>query len=252
MFRNYALTVAVAILGGVLAPSAAKADFTLTIDSTTIDFTSLYTTYQSNGTAVGTIDGLFFVINQNGTNVATLTGTIDGFSITFSASTTAPDGNPGQVTNESINVKSNGAASGANISFTLTSTGFYGIPPDTGVIVTNTLVSSSFEGTTSAITGSTSVTPATGSDPTLATLTSASSSSTSSEMTLTGTPYTISNTATIYGLGGDPGSDIDQFSLTSTVQMAPAPSGLILAATMVPFFGLLSRRLRQMKAKMVA
>jgi hypothetical protein len=252
MFRNLSVTVAVAVLGGVFAPSAAKADFTLTIDSTTIDFTALYTANQSNGTAVGLVDGLVYVINQGGTNVATLTGTIDGFSITFSASTTSPDGNPGQVTNESINVSSNGAAAGANISFILTSTGFLGIPPDTGVIVTNTLVSSSFEGTTSAITGSTDVTPATGSDPTLATLTGASSASSSSDMTLTGTPYTISNTATIYGLGGDASNDIDQFSLTSTVEMAPAPSGLILVATMVPFFGLLSRRLRQIKPEMAA
>ena len=61
--------------------------------------------------------------------------------------------------------------------------------------------------------------------------------------------YSITNVINVSGLGA--GQTVGNLSIESTV-VAPAPAGLILAATALPFVGLLRRRLRRPEATTAA
>lgn len=64
------------------------------------------------------------------------------------------------------------------------------------------------------------------------------------------TGYTLQDSISVTNFTSN--SYIGQFSLTGDVLATPAPSGLLLGATMVPFFGVLRRRIRGLAVKAAA
>jgi len=246
MFRKLLLTAAVAVAVGVLSPSAAKADFTLTLSSTgTASVTLDFTTSPGTPSSPITVGGLTYFLNVAGQEV--VSGTYAGYTLSMSISTSSPVDVPsGQVTQGTLTVAS--AAATAALGIAINSSGFNSSA--TPVTAYDSISATAMNGgalsaATTTVTGATS-----GSETTSPIGMSTTGFVQSGNVTtsLVGA-INVSDTITV----GDTVSTLgDTFTFTSDLYTAPVPSGLILAATVVPFFGLLRRRLNSMKAPVVA
>jgi hypothetical protein len=243
MFRKFLLTAAVAVAAGLIAPSAARADFTVQLSSgltapVSIDFTT---------TPNGSAGGLSWSFN-NITQQETVSGSYAGYGISLGISTNAPT-TPALVTQSDLTIVNSGAAK-ASLVVTVSSSPF--IFGTTTVLAVDSIAASSLTGG-SLSSATTTVSGGSGSGTTSPIgLTSplplgGSAASGTIAVAIGASPATVSDTITIGDATGR-----DSFSFTSDVTATPAPSGLILAATIVPFFGLLRRRLRQTVAPVVA
>jgi hypothetical protein len=263
MFRKLLLTAAVAVAAALVAPATSKADFILNLSETgftsvSIDFTSL-----SAGTYI--IDGLTIVWTPSVKGgSATVNGTFGDYSLSINGDSFSRT-KVITIENETATVTSN--KDGANPLSLSLGQSFSGVIPNVGITVFNSLASTQLT-STSVLDGISSVT---GTNPNVTTpvatvagslLGLGSSDTTQATTTTLLTTIGVSNTITINGLNTPTTSQIsgdqatDEYSLTTTVistnnnipflTQTPAPSGLIVAATMVPFFGLLRRRLRGM------
>jgi hypothetical protein len=228
------MTAAVAVAVGLIGAPAAKADFTLSLSSTgsatqNIDFTSAPS---------GTAGGLSWSVNIFGQEV--VSGTYAGFVLSIALSTTSPSTSPvGQVTQGDITVDSGTAT--APLVIGVSSSGFNAIGTPT-YISESISATSMFGGALSAATTTAAgATSGSGTTNAIGTSVDAFIPSNTVAANLVGL-ITVSDTITVANGGSAPG---DTFTFTSDITAAPAPSGLILAATMVPFFGLIRRRLRR-------
>jgi len=238
MFRKLLLTAAVAVAVGVISPSAAKADFTLTLTSgsstASFDFT---TSVYSSG----------FIVNNTGAGFATVSllpsTSFAGYtSLSFSVNTSAPVDSPsGLLSQNTFSITSTSAS--ASLVVAVTSTGPAGFNPSNVPVTLNDSISSTtlsggaLSAATSTATGETSgsLTTSPIGMSTIGFLPSGN---------VTGSLAGIIDVTNTITIGDAPGTD--NFTFSTNLVSAPAPSGLILAATVVPFFGLLRRRMRQM------
>jgi len=270
MFRKFLLTAAVAVVAGLMAPSAARAAFSLGLaDGNAGDtvIVSLTTTNTYSGSNAGGNYYLSVTVGHTGTTVTGYydsstaplgTGVGKGIYITSVFSqTNQPGAQSGATLNmNSTNVTNEGTKKFGSLliaisadSYTLptpqkvlTSTISGNFGAGTGLVTeaayydpSNTLFGSGAGTTSVSVSNSTAGSPILGTSPSAPILT-------------TGSPFSMTNGLLLTNLsaGGFYSTTED-----STV-LAPAPSGFILAATMVPFFGLLRRRLRQTVAPVAA
>jgi hypothetical protein len=253
MFRKFLLTAAVAVVVALVAPAVSQADFILEI---TVG--SSFAKIDFNNSANDVNAGAFTVQTgaQPGTyTVSTLTGqNFGGYQIN---STTAFNSFTGlqAIVENSTSTVANVTGTANSLTLTLIQT-FVPVIDNAGISVTNTLSANSvYDGT---ITGQTSLTGATISGPPIATVSAPGGfdqTSASGAISGSATSLIVDNQVVINDLtqGLLTGSNNDIFQLKSKIEgtagpfiQTPAPAGLILAATMVPFFGLLRRRLSRM------
>jgi hypothetical protein len=262
MFRKFLLTAAVAVAATLIAPAVSRAnmqvfDLTLTAGSETVtlDLTNSHgdtLIYVQSTNVAGIATGVALSTTSNG-GLYLLTASQGGYQFTngstnaqvdnlifdgleFSA-TTAHTNQPGlstvgdvDLTNSSVS----GNTSGQTVSIAISENGFTSPGAGSPVFINSALTTI---GTTGSTTGSSSDSDsATPVSETIAAGAAGSSTNISTLFASTGN-YTITGLVTT--TGNFSGIDLD-----SSVVLSPAPSGLILAATIVPFFGLLRRRLR--------
>jgi hypothetical protein len=246
-FLTAALVAAVAALAG---PSTSQAAFTITFQTT--GATDITLTDQVFG-PVGAGD-------QSATvnRIASGTFAFGQYEIEVTATSNAPGGTipgvgeGGYLTQNTFAVRA--LVAGAASLTIIVSDDRYTIPGAGQASVTNS-ISSTFL-SSGSVSATTTVSPTTGGSFTTAaaTLTGPFSTQKGADTfgltTITSTPFTITNTLIISGLLSGPNTGAN-ITTTSTVT-APAPAGLILAATALPFAGLLRRRLRRPEATTVA
>lgn len=269
MFRKFLLTAVVAVAAAMVAPATSRADFTLTLsdgtNSIVIDVSATAATVTSvTGNLVGvvavstdleatTVNTALFKstagsLVSDGTNNATIGNAVK--PITFEGATFNVTGGSsnfgGTTTLGTINVNVNDLVSNTTsgtLKVTLTESGFTLPSPATGYLTgsTNMNPATGSQGNTLSSSGLASYGPGTTTTQTIAS--SGNGPVTSTGTFLTAIPYQLGAQVTISGTAG---SELTTVGETTDLVTSPAPSGLIVAATMVPFFGLLRRRLRGM------
>ena len=236
--RRFLMAAIVAGIATLAGPATSGAAFTVTITSgantlTIVDGDG----NDSNGTA-GRIDF----------DNALLFG---AFDIEVSASTNSPGGfipgfgPAGRISSNTLNVVSNGSLT--TLTIETFSDGFSIFDVNDNVTVLNRLSASALDGGATA-TGVTELISATPSTTPVASLNDVGFNQTSMNAVLNSDPFAIRNTMTLNNLVSNAEQNV---TLTSTV-VVPAPAGLILAATALPFVGLLRRRLRRPEATTAA
>jgi len=233
----------VAAIAALAGPSTSRAAYTVTFKQT--GYSDVTITDEVFG-PVGSGD------QTAGANaIGTGTFVFGNYSVSVNSSTNSPGGiYPGSggavggfLTQNSFVVTA--LALGVSPLTIIVSADGFVIPGISQAQVSNSISSTALDGNAAA---TTTVSPTTGGSFTTgpATLTGPFSGfhgmDTFGLTTITGTPYTITNTLVISNMGSV--GNTANITTTSTVT-APAPAGLILAATGVPFFGLLRRRLRR-------
>jgi len=252
MFRKLFLTAAVAVAVGVLSPSAARADFILKLsDGTNTSTVDLTTGTTLTGTA--TASGLF------GAHLAVFTVTFDNYSIT---SQVASNNLPGSATDGKLSVSNtlvtNNNATTGNLTISVTASGYSGPTPQASL---NGVYSGSY--IVGADSGSkvqeAAYYGASGTDfDTSGPVVQSTNAFTNSGVgtvglgNATNNPYSLTDVITLTGIAAGGNNSLNTAGMSADVMNAPAPSGLILAATVVPFFGLLRRRMRQMNSVVIA
>jgi hypothetical protein len=245
MFRKFFLTAAVAVLGGLIAPSAAKAQFVLTLSAAgtstvTIDFAN-YTVNQLE-TVSGVGYNIEFIVNSaNSVSILYPQSTYAGYGLGSTLTTTSPNVGLSAESQADFTVTDSSATSALTIG--LSSGGFNVSNPN--VTLWDTLSGSGMNGgaLSNAYTtvGSSSVVNAQTNSIGISGNTTVSSNFVTGILTAP-TSTTLADYVTIAATP----TGSDTFSFTSNIVASPAPSGLIIAATMIPFFGVLRRRLRGM------
>jgi hypothetical protein len=241
MFRKFLLTAVVAVAAGLIAPSAARADFTLGLSSGVAAPVSIDFTTNPSGN-IGGPGGITWGVNFLGQE--TVNGSYAGYGLGLTVSTNAPS-TPALVTQADGTIVNSGGAA-APLVITVSSSPFTFTTP---TVLANAVLSATAMTGGALSSASTTVSGGSGSGTTAAIgLTGVGFiQSPTLAVAIGASPATVSQTVTV---GDKVGTDT--FTLTSNVMATPAPSGLILAATIVPFFGLLRRRLRQTVAPVVA
>ena len=256
-----------AVVAGLVAPSAAKADFTLSLasggETATVNLLTGAVKY------AGGANGLFDpVIVFPGSGI--VDATLNGYTITaVFAQTNAPGSQTGAILNlTGVNViRNSSTAANGTLSIELTATNYTSPTPQAtlsttysaafanNVVFVNAAIktqlptvteSSYYDNTNTAFgmggqgTSVASTSPGSG----IALVTHSTGLPSTSGM------FSMTDVLSLSGMGTGFSNELTSGSISATVY-APAPTGLILAVTMVPFFGLLRRRLRGM-AKPVA
>jgi len=232
-FLTAALVAAVAALG---TPMVSQAAFTVTI-------------WDGVNAAVVISDGGAGDANGQANRI-NYANTYFGYDIDIRARTNSPGGetllgpNGAELFQNSITVKDSGTgpASGP-LTITIFSDGYqpFGASVSNSTVVNTLAASAVSPGTTVSL--STAVNPGSGTVTTLgAQLTAAGEATTYAYPSSLGNPFSVTQVATVT-LGPSSGAGAT-FTGTSTV-VAPAPAGLVMAVTALPFFGLIRRRLRK-------
>jgi hypothetical protein len=248
--RKFLMAAIVAGIAALAGPATSQAAFSVTMQSggsgpfvVTDNLAS-----PGNGGSGGYFDNDLVSTNPNQINISSSqVGNLNGFSFTIIATSNSP-GSPatgGVVTSSVISLQNNGLTA-QRIVFTIFSDGF--TIPGAGPLAISTVITS-LSGLTQADLG-TGLTQS----QIYSTGTGSTSASTDpdayfqSGLTLVTGPVGFTSAGTysnqlVLDLYLDPG-DIVFMQVASNV-IAPAPAGLILAATALPFVGLLRRRLRR-------
>ncbi len=247
MFRKFLVMAVVAVTAALTAPSRSEATFTLTLDSGTSSVLIM------DG-GIGDLDGIV-----NGSIVASKT--FDNFEFNVTASTSSPDGfTSGGVLSitQATKIRSTSAAAAGVPVVTVFSDGFAfgGAPVSPKAKLTNTIASSLFTGSTGNAGGTSTINAPGGAAGTTAVaqvnapLSGSGANQTTLLVTVSSTPFSLSNKLTINNLGA---SNTFTGSLSTTADLVtPAPAGLLLAAFGIPAFGLLRRITRKSGAAQVA
>jgi hypothetical protein len=258
MFRRFFLTAMVAVAAALAAPAVSRADFTLSlaVGSTTglIDFTN-------PGSSSGSISGL--TVTNLGGDQWTVSGSFAGYFLKINTDDFTASPTLAEVENDTSRVYNTSGGALGDLTMTLSQT--Y-TPTISGVAVTakdNVTVDQVVGTSTAFVSGTTNMI---GTQATTAGTVTVNASDVNGSghpfvnTTTNATSLTLSSVIVIDGLTSSPspvGTNYDQFTIISSVTSngspfivtTPAPAGLILAATMVPFFGLLRKRLRKMGAE---
>lgn len=250
MFRKMLLTAAVAVAVGVLSPSAAKADFELTLSSGatsyTIDFSSA-----TSGFGTGAGAGLSWSLSGT---TEVVSGTFAGYSLLTQTNKTNSPGNTVSGTLSLGNVSVTNNTGNGSLTFTLTATGYSAPNPQT-LLQASDSATSSGSGNSATVTGTAyySSTGGTGdeSGPNVPlssfSVNNGASGSSNGMIGLGSVPsssYSITDVFSLTNIVGE----VDSAGMAADVYGAPAPGGLLLAATVVPFIGVLRRRMRDRKS----
>jgi len=257
MFRKFLLTAAVAVAAGLIAPSAARAQFALSLsngvaaDANQITFGVAPTI---TGTGNASITGYSYT-NVGGVQIVQMTIAYEGYTITSQfAETNTPGSQPGSILGMSNTTILNGNATKGNLTISTSATG-YNLPvPQAALNATFSgayFVPGTATATATATYSASNTLFGTGITVTSPTGTSISGSGTQLLGQASNT-YSLTDTISLKGIGTGLFNEFNGGNVGADVVPTPAPAGLILAATMVPFFGLLRRRLRQMATPVVA
>jgi len=268
MFRRLLLTPTAAVVIALVAPGTSRADFDVTLQVATGTNTYDTATFDVSASGQVTVSGNYnpnnlhynpgtFSVSPgsgNTTNLVIVGLSLDGYSI---VATSAASNQPGTLTQASLdtsgfgvtNTNVNQKAFGGQNSVTLTiSDGPYQNPLGPTTMVSN-LTGSIGQGNSGIVlSGGATYKDSNGNvvgsaTPASYTLTSNSPGTNGYSNVINSTNgFTLTNSITVSGLTT---GELNNIALSTTLS-TPAPSGLILAATMVPFFGLLRRRLRGM------
>lgn len=259
-----------AVVAGLFAPSAAKADFTLLLssggESATVDLNTGTVTYAGGAS----VSSDFVMVSPGSGSSLVLNATLNNYTI---SAVLAQNNLPGQQSGATLNltgiyvvrnsltgdVVSGTALNNSSLGISLTASGYtFPVPQD----VLSTTYSASFtpppQGqpllgniTESAYYDATNTPFGTGGPSTSASSNSGGSGiggvTLSTALPIGTGSFSMTDTISLSGMGIGSNYELASGSISSTVY-APAPSGLILAATMIPFFGLFRRRMSRMVA----
>lgn len=264
MFRKFLLTAAAAVAVAVLAPATSQAQFTVTLsayDATTNSVDTATFTVTGNSVSVSSNNG---TLNTGYLDVASTTSLIigglsfDGYSVSLTGTSS---NFPGSSTEATLNITAfaitnNTGSTASPFTVSISESNFSQPSSGSAFLASQTAVTNLQAGSQTSVTGSTSYTS---SAPTP--VAASTPGETLNYSNYDQNPYVYSNSFTIngtYTLADN--LSIASLAATQTVQITeagellatPAPSALILAATIVPFFGLLRRRVREMNAAIVA
>jgi len=257
MFRKLFLTAVFAVTVAMVVPTTTKADFILTLTSTQNATTTVGVIDFSDQAKNKNVSGL--TITPDGGGAWTVSGKFGGYTVQANSNSFDFGGGTAQVNDSTLQIINNSnSVSGKNkstLDLNLVQT-FTPTIPNVAVTAFQSLSGDHVgTGNGSNVKGTTTFTGLS-----ITTLTPATETMTSpggpgqgptSSATVNATSVSITNDVLISGLGiGQYDnfqflSEIDSVN-TPFIQTTPAPAGLILAATMVPFFGLLRRRLSRM------
>lgn len=233
MIRRFILTAMVAVAAALTAPTVSEAAFTLTVSDGSIPAATF-----SSSNAIGSASGFDSTFTVAGQTTYLKSFSFDGYFVSFRGTTNNPGGSIGMLTDSSFTVT--GAGTGASpLVLDAASTGFTGPGPLPSGILTNMLSASLL--TAGSLSATSTITP--GGTTAAAVLATASTKTTAAVVPIA-SPYDLSNQVTITGLTAGQSTS---FTLTSTVA-APAPAGLVMAVTALPFVGFLRRRLKKCEA----
>jgi len=235
MFRSrFLLTAAVAVVAALTAPALSQAGYSVTI---------------SDGTTSQTFTG---DPDEFGIYDITKTFTYSGgaLKVTLHGTTNSPGSPEGlaQVTSQTTSVEGTGTLTAKTITVTNSTTDF-SLSPLNGTLTT-WLQATTLLGTAtgnSMIDGSPNIASAVSSSGT-------GSNDSSSTQVSYGDPFSLGNTVTLNLAAHtvSSGSQIlAQVQLDSSINAAPAPAGLVMLASALPFAGLLRLRRRQPKTDVV-
>jgi hypothetical protein len=236
MFRRFMMAAIVAGIATLAGPSTSRADFTITFQQT------------------GFLDA---IVTTSSNNISLVDYAFGTYEIDVNAFSNSPGGAiPGStvgglLTQNTFSVTT--TATGASALTIIISDDRFTTPGPGVAVVTNS-ISSTFM-TTGTASATTEVSPTTGGSFTTGPasvsgpLVGFDGDETGGITTITGSPYTITNSLVLSGL--TTAGNRANITTTSSV-VVPAPAGLILAATALPFAGLLRRRLRRPEATTAA
>jgi hypothetical protein len=245
MFRpKFFFTALAAVLAVVLAPTTSQADFTITVQDgsnfASIGSTALNQATVSTLSGYSNTGGVEQLVASNLT-VADASGGFYSIAITL-ARTNTPGGPSSYLTLNSLFVSYSGPGTGGNLVVSTTATGF-NLPVSPVIATTNysgNFLAGSRNGSAtymSSIDGQTIV------DQTYGYNQSANNESGSLTTGYTGT-FSLTDQVIVSGL-----TNTDAFqsgSLSTNVVSTPAPSGLVLLASCLPFAALLRLRKRDL------
>ncbi|VTR96335.1 unnamed protein product [Gemmata massiliana] len=229
---KFLMVAAVAAFAALVAPATSKAGFVvhITDGTTTYDVTPAGNDYANTFSFTGLSVKLTLTSNSPGA---------DGI---------------GQLSQISTEVKASGAVTARNITIKVISDGF-ALGKNQGDLNT-TLSSTKLNGTGSSVKaeGYTLIdgVKVTGSDVKITSAAGGFSPNDQTGISL-GNTFTLGNQLTLHlaaSTGGE--REIANATLSSTVTATPAPAGLVMLATALPFAGFLRRRLRKSEVATVA
>jgi len=235
MFRSKFLMAAfVAAIAALAGPATSQAGFTIEISDN-----------HGNTTGILTPPGTFFSGNF----------ALGNYSINFTANSTSP-GTPSQsfLSSGTISVTALSHDLGTTLHFTVISNGFTNGFPGATAFYTSSIAATLLNGSGTGF----STINGTQFSSTLG-ITGVGSNSESGGVVLPSNPYSLGTDMTL--VLGDTASGNQAATATFTTQLGdnnghllftPAPAGLILAATGVPFLGLLRRRMRRTETTVAA
>jgi len=227
----------VAAIAALAGPSRSQASFTIHIDDGTNNFNVIASgnTYSNNNIVVG------------------------GFNIQISASSNSPGSIvDSQVSNTALAITAaNGAIAATTLTISVTVDGFTNAASGTAALLNTRGSASKLAGTATGFT-TLNLAHVTGSDVNLPN--GGGFDQTNTGVLTPSDPYSLGNTM-VLSLGaysGPKDATLANVTIDSTLmgqgnfRLVPAPAGLILAVTAVPFLGLLRRRLRRAETVVAA
>jgi len=282
MFRRFLLSATAAVALGLIVPSSVRADFVLELQSGSntvyVDLNNNNSTFgqvlnNASYTSNGTISSAAIYLapgsqgyGQGGNYKVNISLVFDGYDInTVTNITNNPGTQSGATLNlQSTSVDNDSGGKNNNLTISLTSTSF-SLPTPQGTLTSSfgassivangnysfiTVNEGAYYSSSNAAFGESgqSVTATNG-----AGYSSISNFSESTALSGSNNSYSMTDVLSMSGLSTVKANStiIGSGDIDSTV-FAPAPSGLILATTMVPFFALLRRRLRGLANPVVA
>jgi len=281
MFRKFLLTAVVAVTAALVAPATSQAQFVVTISDganlATADYITVTVTAttakitSAGGNLVGLLGTDLDGAKVTGANFSTGAGGLflspgnDGATIYGSTSKITFEGATFNIVGGGSNYTGTAVVGEIDISLTnlnqnTTTKTLIASVMETGFLAPTTPFAT-LQTTVDTLQPQTLPTTVTGSgsyDNGVATVSATipsgqtGTSATSGSFPLA-TPYSLSAAVSLVGtIKTGPSGVLTNTGAETDLIASPAPSGLILAATMVPFFGLLRRRLRQTVAPVVA
>jgi hypothetical protein len=264
MFRRFLLTAVTAVIASLASNAKSEAAFSVKIDvysTNPYSSTGAINPFVSGGTLLGSqeiFDGSAGDGNSNPNRIS-LIATIAGVNIDISSLTNGPSGNPAWVSQTTANLTNVTRTLNRWVVITITDT-FSPIGTGDGApfslsTTANTTGQPPSGGLTKGA-GVRVVSGVEGTDPNQV-YTDTLTLPNSATAPLTTDPVAFDRLAGDFKLknfivvslpgasGAAPGSSASFSSSAMAVSVAPAPAGLIMAATALPFFGLLRRRLRK-------
>ena len=251
--RRFFLMAAMAAAVGLVGPSTSRAGFVMTLtdgsSTATIDLTTGATTgsisYSAAGTSFSHVGNLYQA-TVNGINFA-------GYGIGFSTSTSVNPG-PAELDLSGISVQRTTASSANALTISISADGFAD-PPTPGLMSSSftsffqpsnspgTVTWASFLGTTNQLFETSTPWALSGGTNEAGALLFPGAYGQNKAIQVTDAlpSYSLTDSLTFTGLGVNTGN----VSASLNTVVAPAPPGLVLAATAVPFVGLLRRRLKK-------